>query len=169
MTRALHVRDARPADLEGLTAICYADHPAIHRDRLQDAASGHLRFLVAKRDGQIVGFGLLVFSRPATWPDAGTTDHLPGIMDLYVDAPHRGQRIGTTIVQHMEGIAASGGYGKLYLSVDPQQNFRAYALYTRLGYRALQTEPYCERWRFVDSDGCVHEGEEWLVDMVKTL
>ena len=169
MKRPLLVRDARPTDLEGLTAVAYADRPAIHRDRLRDAASGHLRFLVAERDGAIVGFGLLVLSRPATWPDAGTTDRLPGILDLYVAEAYRGQGVGTAMIQRLEEISVNEGYDELFLSVDPNENARAYALYTRLGYQALQAEPYRDRWRFVDSDGCVHEGEEWRVDMVKKL
>ena len=169
MTRTLLVREARPTDLEGLTSIRDADRPAIHRDRLRDAALGHVRFLVAERNNTIVGFGLLVFSRPATWPDAGTTDRLPGILDLYVAEAHRSQGVGTALIQHMEGIAIDEGFDELFLSVDPNENARAYALYTRLGYQALQAEPYRDHWRFVDSDGRVHEGEEWLVDMVKAL
>jgi GNAT superfamily N-acetyltransferase len=156
-------------DVEGLTLVAYADHPAIHRDRLRDAALGHLRLLVAERDGAIVGFGSLVFSRPATWPDAGTADRLPGIMDLYIAEAHRGQGIGTALIHRMEEIAVDKGYDRLFLGVDPDENARAHALYTRLGYQALQAEPYRGCWQFVDSEGCVHEGQEWLVDMVRTL
>jgi GNAT superfamily N-acetyltransferase len=90
-------------------------------------------------------------------------------MDLYVAEAHRGQGIGSAIVRQMEEIAVGQGCAELFLSVDPQENARAHTLYTRLGYRALQVEPYRDRWRFVDSEGRVHEGEEWLVDMVKTL
>ena len=165
----LLIRDARLADLPGLAAIRYADSLALHTDRLSDAVSGHLRFLVAERDRVIVGFGLLVFSRPATWPDAGTADCLPGILDLYVAEAHRGQGVGAALIRHMEGIAASEGCDKLYLGVDPRENARACALYQRLGFQALQAEPYRDRWRLVDSDGRVHGGEEWLVDMVKAL
>jgi GNAT superfamily N-acetyltransferase len=165
----LLIRDARSADLPGLAAIRYADCLAVHTDRLRDAASGHLRFLVAERDGVIVGFGLLVFSRPTTWPDGGTTDRLPGILDLYVADVHRGRGVGTALIRHMEGIAVGERCDRLFLSVDPRENSRAYALYMRLGYQALQAEPYRDRWRFVDSGGRVHEGEEWLVDMVKAL
>ena len=82
---------------------------------------------------------------------------------------YRGQGVGMALIQHMEGIAVSERCDKLYLGVDPRENARAYALYLRLGFQALQAEPYCDRWRFVDSDGRVHEGEEWLVDMVKAL
>lgn len=169
MASTVLVRDARPTDLEGLASVCYGDRPAIHRDRLRDAALRHLRFLVAELDGELIGFGLLVFSRPTTWPDAGTTGLLPGILDLHVAEMVRGQGIGTAMIRRMEELAAKEGYDRLYLSVDPVENKRAYALYERLGYRALQSEPYCDHWRFVDSDGQVHEGKDWQVDMVKVL
>jgi ribosomal protein S18 acetylase RimI-like enzyme len=132
-------------------------------------ATGHLRFLVAELDGVIVGFGLLVFRRPETWPEAGTTDGLPALLDLHVAKVVRGRGFGTAMIGRMEALAAAEGYKSLHLSVDPIENERAYALYARLGYRVLQDEPYKDHWRFVDSEGRVHEGSDWQVDMVKGL
>ena len=163
------VRDAHTVDLGGLMAIRYADHPAIHRDRLRDAAAQHLRFLIAERAETIIGFGLLVFTRPATWPDAGTTDRLPQVVDLYVTEALRDQGIGTLIIRRMEELAVSAGHNDLFLGVDPKHNPSAYALYVRLGYQPLQSKAYQDHWRFTDSDGNVHEGNDWNIDMVKTL
>ncbi len=163
------VRDARTADLEGLIAIGYADRPAIHRDRLRDAAVHNLRFLVAERMGTIVGFCLLVFTRPPTWPEGAPTHHLPLIIDLYVAEALRGQGIGTLMIRHMEKLAFNAGYDRLFLGVDPIDNPRAYDLYVRLGYEPLQAEPHRAHWRFMDSDGNMHEGEVWSVDMVRAL
>jgi len=53
--------------------------------------------------------------------------------------------------------------------VDPLNNPRAHALYRRLGYRQLQTEPYLKHWEFADSDGNLHAGDDWTVDMAKPL
>jgi GNAT superfamily N-acetyltransferase len=152
-----------------LALVCYADQPAIHSDRLRDAAMGYLRFLVAECDRAIPGFGLIVFGRPPTWPNGGTTDRLPAILDLHVAEARRGQGIGTAMIKTMEQIVVDKGGEALFLSVDPVDNPRVEALYTRLGYRALQAEPYRDRWRFVDSAGAVHEGEDWQIDMVKAL
>jgi hypothetical protein len=63
----------------------------------------------------------------------------------------------------------AAGYGQLYLRVDPLNNPRAYALYQRLGYQPLQSEPYRKAWQFQDSAGQVQRGEDWAVDMVKLL
>jgi aminoglycoside 3-N-acetyltransferase len=168
-TAQVTIRDADTTDLEGLTAIRFAAHPAIHRDRLGDAASNHLRFLIAEQGGTIVGFGLLVFSCPTRWSDSATIDLLPHIIDLYVAEDHRGRGIGTLIIQRMEELAASAGHDQLFISVDPQENARAHELYTRLGYRALQAKPHRDHWRYTDSDGFVHEGESWTIDLVKAL
>ena len=125
--------------------------------------------MVAECAGTIVGFGLLVLSRPATWPDGGTTDRLPRIVDLYVSEAQRGQGIGTSIIWHMEEISIGAGHDELFLCVDPTDDAGAYALYSRLGFQALQAKPYLDHWRFTDSDGNVHEGESWAIDMVKAL
>ena len=169
MIRPLTIREARASDLEGLASVRYGGDRAIHSDRLRDAALGHLRFLVAELDEEIVGFGLLVFTRPATWPNADSTDGLPTLLDLYVHEAHRGRGIGTAVIQQMEELALKAGSVRLYLSVDPKENASAFALYERLGYRALQAEPYLDHWRFVDSAGGVHEGTDWQIDMVKAL
>jgi hypothetical protein len=66
-------------------------------------------------------------------------------------------------------IAAGAGYVQVYLSVAPIANPRAYALYQRLGYQQLQAEPYRKIWEFTDSEGQMHRGEDWVVDMVKQL
>ena len=69
----------------------------------------------------------------------------------------------------MERIAQEAGYGQLYISVEPLNYPRAYALYQRLGYEKIQSEPYQKIWEFQDSEGKVHRGEDWVVDMVKQL
>ena len=169
MTPSLQIREARAEDLPALEAVRYADAPAIHRDRLRDAAAGHSHYLVAELSGTVVGFGLLAVTRPINWPDQATTQHLPLVLDLYVAEAYRGQGVGTSIVRHMEELALGAGYDKLFLSVDPVGNARARALYTQLGYIALNSQPYREHWRFTDSNGKVHEGNDWQIDMCKEL
>jgi ribosomal protein S18 acetylase RimI-like enzyme len=120
-------------------------------------------------DEAIIGFACLVMRRPAHWSDAGDTRHLPQIVDLRVNAAQRGQGYGSQFLRAMDRIAAEAGYGQIFLSVEPVNNPRAYALYRRLGYQQLQSEPYRKTWEFTDSAGKIHRGEEWVVDMVKPL
>ncbi|MBZ0289934.1 MAG: GNAT family N-acetyltransferase [Anaerolineae bacterium] len=163
------VRDAQPADVPALTAIKGQGSEAVHLDRLRDARGGECRYLVLLMTDQIIGFCCLVLRRPAHWSDADDRDHLPQIVDLQVLESQRGRGFGSAFIHAMEPMAADMGCRELYLTVEPRDNPRAYALYRRLGYIPLQPEPYLKSWTFTDSRGDVHRGEDWVVDMVKAL
>jgi len=163
------VRDAGAADLPALTAIKGDGTETLHRDRLRDAQRSDMRYLVCVVNHAVIGFACLVMRRPATWSDADDQHHLPQLVDLQVQAAHRGRGYGSTFVRSLERIAATAGYAQLYLSVDPVANPRAYALYQRLGYQPLQPEPYRKQWGFTDSAGQVHHGQDWVIDMVTQL
>jgi GNAT superfamily N-acetyltransferase len=165
----LTVRDAETADIPVLTAIKGASTEALHRDRLEDAQRSDIRYLILVVNHTVVGFACLVLHRPASWSDADDTQHLPQIVDLQVQEAQRGQGYGSAFVRAIERIAATEGYAHLYLSVDPLVNPHAYALYQRLGYQQIQAVPYRKTWAFTDSEGQVHRGEDWLVDMVKQV
>lgn len=165
----VRIRDARSEDLAGLVALGYAESPAIHRDRIRDAAAYDVHYLVAVHRGAILGFGLLVLERPPTWPDTSPTAYLPLVIDLTVAEKSRGRGIGTQMIRQMEHLARTAGYTHLYMTVDPVENLRALALYIRLGYVPLQTEPYLTNWYFEDSDGFVHEGVMWTIGIEKKL
>lgn len=165
--RRYTVRAATAADLPDLVKT--KGLLALHRDRLLDADAGGLLYAVIEEAEALIGFGLLVFERPSAWSDAGDTSRLPAMVDLFVSPSKRGRGAGSQLIHWMEDAARSRGYSHLYLGVDPVDNPRAYRLYRRLGYEPLQTEPHRLHWRFVDSGGHVHEGDEWNVDMVRAL
>ncbi len=96
-------------------------------------------------------------------------NQLPLLMDLFVAPDHRSQGIGAAMVAAVEEFALAKGYGHLYLHVEPDRNPRAFALYKRLGFQPLQSQPYESPFRFADSAGNVQEGVEWVVDMRKWL
>lgn len=161
------VRQATEADIPVLAEI--KPPVALHRDRLRDADGGALRYLVVHDASVIVGFGLIVFEWPNTWPDSGAESRLPGLLDLYVRPDRRGHGAGSCLIARMEEIIRSCGGTHVYLDVDPIENPRAYQLYRRLGYTPMQAEPYREHWSFTDSDGNTHEGDEWAINMMKEL
>jgi GNAT superfamily N-acetyltransferase len=165
----LTVRDAVPADIPALTTIKGAGSDVLHRDRLDDAKRSDIRYLVLVVEHAVIGFACLVLHRPASWSDANDTQHLPQMIDLQVQEAQRGQGNGAAFVHAIERIAATAGYGHLYLSVDPLTNPRAYALYQRLGYQQIQAEPYQKTWAVTDAEGQLHRGEDWIVDMVKQV
>lgn len=163
------IRDARAADLPALMDIKGEGSEALHRDRLRDAQNPTCRYLVLLENGEIIGFACLVIQRPAYWSDGGETEHLPCIIDLQIKESPRGQGYGSEFIRQIEATAARSGFKQLYIAVEPLDNPRAFALYQRLGYQQLQPEPYLKAWEFTDSSGRLHHGEDWLVDMVKSL
>jgi GNAT superfamily N-acetyltransferase len=165
--RPYTVRQADERDLPRLTEI--KAPLAIHRDRLRDADAGDLLYLVIEDPYRIVGFGLLVFRHPPTWPDTDNPGKYPAVVDLTMDPEHRSKGAGSFLIRQMAGAAKARGCTRLCLGADPIDNPRAYALYLRLGFRPLQSGPQRSRWKFTDSDGNVHEGNEWNVDMELSL
>ena len=163
------VRDAEKADVPVLAAIKGEGTEAIHRDRMRDAQSTAFRYVVLLADKGIIGFACLVMRRPAYWSDANDTRYLPQIVDLQVKESLRGQGYGSNFIRAIERIARDLGHTHLYISVEPLENPRAYALYQRLGYEQLQSEPYQKLWEFRDSVGKLHRGEDQVVDMMKQL
>ena len=144
------MRDVSHSDLPALTAIKGPDSEMVHRDRLRDTREPGFRYLVLVLDQQPIGVACLVLRRPSSWPDAGDPRHVPQIVDLEVHEGYRGRGYGSAFLRAMEHLVVAAGYGHLFLAVDPVDNPRAYALYQRLGYQALQSEPYRSHWEFTD-------------------
>lgn len=163
------VRAAVEADIPALTDIKGIGSEVIHRDRLRDAQDAGFQYLVLLADQEVIGFACLVSRRPSYWSDADDMQHLPQIVDLQVKESQRGHGYGSDFIHALERIAAEAGSKCLYLCVEPVNNPRAYALYRRLGYQPVQSKPYRKIWKFTDSQGNVHSGEDWVVDLVKQL
>jgi len=163
------VRDAVETDIPILTSVKGAASEVVHYDRLRDAQNTSFRYLVMIADESVIGFACLVYQRPSYWSDANDEQCLPQIVDLQIEEAHRGRGYGSAFIHQLEKIAAEAGSNRLYLSVNPVNNPRAYALYLRLGYQSVQSKPYRKIWQFTDSQGNLHSGEDWIIDLVKDL
>lgn len=163
----IHIRHANLGDLAALAAVRYHDRPAIHRDRIERSKTKMLHYYVAEYEQRIVGFGVLLLEEPAGWTDPLRT--FPILLDLFVAEAYRSRGVGRALILHMEAAARQHGASAIHLGVELHANPRAHQLYLRLGYTPLQEQPYYNTWRFVDSAGVLHEGEEWTIDMRKAL
>ncbi len=163
----INLRDATEADLPALISI--RSDEAHHRGRLRDAGSQGFRYFLLSSGQDAIGFVCLVFRRPASWLNANDTRHLPEINDLYLAEAWRGRGYGSAAVGVIEKITLEAGHEHLYISVEPVDNTRAYALYQRLGFKQIQPEPYVHIWGSLDIEGKLNTGELLLVDMVKPL
>jgi ribosomal protein S18 acetylase RimI-like enzyme len=158
------VRDAMEADLDALQAL--SGTRAMHADRMREVLLGWMQYLVAEVQGRVVGFGLLVYSVPADWD---RSEHAPLVVHLHVHPDWRSRGIGSAILREMEARARRRNFAAIYLRVESENNPRAFSLYKRLGFEPLQGEPFLDPYRFVDSDGHLHQGVEWNVEMMKRL
>jgi ribosomal protein S18 acetylase RimI-like enzyme len=160
----IKVRDAVAGDADALAAL--SGTRAMHADRIREAMLNWMDYLVAEREGRAVGFGLLVYTVPPDWDRA---EHAPVVVNLYVHSECRSRGIGSAILREMEARARLQGCPAIYLRVESENNPRAFALYKRLGFEPLQDKPFFDPYRFTDSDGNLHQGVEWNVEMVKRL
>lgn len=160
----VNIRDALDADLADLQAL--SGTRAMHADRLREAQLGWMHYLVAEVAGSVVGFGLIVFTVPPEWD---RPEHAPLLVNLYVRQDQRSRGIGTALIGEMARRAARRRFPALYLRCESENNPRAFGLYKRLGFEPLQEEPFCDPYKFTDSDGNVHQGVEWNVEMMKPL
>jgi len=160
----LIVRDALPEDEEAMAAM--RPLGVMHADRIRQAHPDRFRYLIADLDGKLVGSALLYFRAEPGWD---RRDQMPLLLDLFVPPEMRQHGVGTALICAVEQFCMVKGYGHLYLRVDPDRNPRAFNLYKRLGFQPLQSKPYEDPYRFVDSSGKVSEGVEWVIDMRKWL
>ena len=110
--RQYTVRQATEADLAALADI--KPPMSIHKDRLRDADGDRLLYLVIEECGTVIGFGLLVFERPPTWPDTDDNSRLPALVDLLVRQNRRNHGAGSFLIRWMEETALARGRIRLY-------------------------------------------------------
>ena len=81
-------------------------------------------------------------------------------------AAWRSHGIGRALVIARERIASQKGCERLYVSVDPVDNFRWFDFFKRRGYTALQGEPYRKREPRHSENGRIEEVLIWRQDLV---
>lgn len=123
------IRGYREDDFRSVAALERENSPGDCKPEVFIRQAGVLfadTFLVAERDGRIVGYtiGALVQHRPATgW-----------IVRLVVAEGYRRRGLGGDLVAAVTGSLRERGAGEIYLSVAPS-NRVARALYERHGFR----------------------------------
>lgn len=160
----LTIRDALLADMRALCAV--RDAPAQHRAKLEEAAAGTVRFLVAISDGDIVAFASVHLRHPVIGPPKS---HIPKLSDCFVAPRYRSLGIGHALVSARERIAHAASCKHLYVSVDPIESHRWFEFFRRRGYWVLQPEPYRKRESRYSDDGTMEEVLAWRQDLVVEL
>lgn len=144
--------DIRPATSADVDRLIGAEaHPAARehlRERWRQQLRGEALFLLARRDGVVVGHTMLL--RESKYPTVQKAYQPAEINALH--AYVQGQGIGTAIVAAAEGIAAEWGRAYIGMAVG-LDNPAARRLYQRLGYEQWTGGRVLDEWTENDADG----------------
>ena len=105
-----------------------------NRNRFRDFFSGKLTNLVAfvaQEEGSDLLAGMVFLS---------ATQYLVPILGIGVDAEYAGCGLGTRLIEHIHAYAKEQGMGGIMLNVN-EDNHRAQALYTKMGYTLMGKSP----------------------------
>jgi ribosomal protein S18 acetylase RimI-like enzyme len=150
MEARLEIRAARSDDVERVVVIANEVHALVTEQRetgdtppvefsAQPAhyhralANPELGFFVAQREGQVIGYVLVVRE---TVPDDLTTEPRADVHELAVTTALRGSGAGATLLDRAEQWAVERGLGLVQLAVW-EFNRAAIGLYDRAGYRTI--------------------------------
>jgi ribosomal protein S18 acetylase RimI-like enzyme len=131
----IHIRPAAEGDLNGLLALenaCFATDRLSRRSFRHWIQASHCAFLVAESDGQLVGYGLILFLR-------GTI--LARLYSIAIDPARRGAGIARLLISEGEALAEEHGCVFLRLEVNVD-NPAAIGLYQSLGYQPFGIYPH---------------------------
>ena len=154
-------RNASPEDLDTLSRL-YSPKTdkqvnqwkELQEKRLNDSLNNTDReFIVILLGGEIVGHVFLNYGKPP----------YPQMSALVVRENLRSKGIGTEAIKEVERRVKEKGFNKVGLSVNPDNNPRAKALYEKLGYKDTGKEKYLE---YVDP---YDKAEDWVIDLVKEI
>jgi ribosomal protein S18 acetylase RimI-like enzyme len=153
----LHVaiRDLAPTDLPRLQRALPPEHPEAHVRRLADQRAGRVSYLIAWDGPRAVGHVLVRWGGTSNsellWL-LSPRDRPPYIEALFVREAYRSLGVGTALLGMAEDLAAARGHRKIGLAVAVE-NWRARALYERLGYREGAVRPFASGWTYIDEHG----------------
>lgn len=161
------IRELTYGDLDGLFHL--RNDAAMHKERLSAQSEGTLRYLGAFVNGGVVGFVLIMYDNKV---DVMLyTDNQPcmDMVDLYVDESMRGMGIGSALITAAERVCAERNVPYMGLDVNPEDNPKALALYTRLGYMQVGGAHLDGVYASQDEHGNATVYEDWCVDMIKLV
>jgi ribosomal protein S18 acetylase RimI-like enzyme len=145
--------------------------PTDHAERLADQYAGQVLYLIAWHGDQPVGHVLVRWrgsTNPALRPVIMRYGRHPYLEDLFVLPECRSRSFGSQLLSTAEQQSSLRGHRHIGLAVA-LENFRARALYERLGYRDARVSRFQSRWSRADADGRLHSGVELCIYLLKVL
>ncbi len=165
----LKVRVARRLDLTELLALRFsAGLPGKHEVRLDRQTRGEAAYILAVREGRIIGHLLIKWDCPEEPEIQRLVASCAEIEDFVVDPELTGQGVGSTMLEYAAGCCRQRSESRLGLAVG-NENHHARGLYERRGFVMVPGSAHRVTWLTQDHAGQpIEEGED-CVYLVKEL
>jgi GNAT superfamily N-acetyltransferase len=144
----MDIRPATQADVDQLIALAQPAAQHHHRARWQTQQRGDGLYLLAHRDGEVVGHTMLF--KHSTYAEVRAAHDPVEINALHAYVPNQG--VGTAIIRATEAIATSWSRPVIGLAVG-LDNPGARRLYERLGYQPWDGATVIDTWTEQDAEG----------------
>ncbi len=165
----LDIRAATQSDVPHLEALPFsAGLRSKHRERLARQAAGDTIYILALREGAIIGHLLLKWYCPEHPDLRRLVPHCAEIEDFVVTPDQRGQGVGSALLEFAAHACRERGETWLGLAVG-KENPSAYGLYTRRGFVLVPESDHRVTWLARDTTGHEVEEHEDCVYLIKEL
>lgn len=144
----MDIRPATQAEVDQLIASAQPASQHHHRARWETQQRGDGLYLLAHRDGEVVGHTMLF--KQSRYAEVRAALDPVEINALHAYVPNQG--IGTAIIRAAEAIAADWSRPVIGLAVG-LDNSGARRLYERLGYRLWDGGQVIDTWTEQDAEG----------------
>jgi GNAT superfamily N-acetyltransferase len=144
----MDIRPATQAEVDQLIASAEPAAQHHHRARWETQRRGDGLYLLAHRDGEVVGHTMLF--KQSRYAEVRAADDPVEINALHAYVPNQG--IGTAIIRAAEAIAADWSRPVIGLAVG-LDNSGARRLYERLGYKVWDGAQVIDTWTEQDAEG----------------
>jgi ribosomal protein S18 acetylase RimI-like enzyme len=133
----------------------YRRYRNLYRRAYSDSRRGKRLLFVAQSERDIIGQIFVQLQTELHSPSS--TGPVGYLYALRVRPPHRGQGIGTRLIQEAESRLVERGYQRALIAVAIE-NHAARRLYERLGYHVVGEDP--GEWTYLDDEGNLREVHE---------
>jgi GNAT superfamily N-acetyltransferase len=166
-SRSVAIAPITIEEADGLARRMAWRQPSRHLERAVGQRGGRGLYLIAWCGGAPVGHSFVKWPGDLSSRQA-RAERCAEVEDLFVVPDHRGDGIGTALLEASEQAAREAGHDTIGLAVA-LDNEGARRLYARRGYRDAAQGVFTLRWTSLDDQGVERTWREMCTYLVKDL